>query len=184
MKYLVFIIAMLIMFLIFMPIRLKIDIRKEKVDIDILLFGLFGIRLDVDEFTNKYLRDKNKKISLHKILNFIKVSNKLKKMYLDIMKYCVIEQFTCRMDETFELPYFVIFSKMFYLNVKSFIENKFKNVLCSEYQIQLSEKRDFNLTCICRIYLSYLIYIALKNIKDIIKTRKYLKEENKNESSN
>lgn len=184
MNYLLLILMTLVVFIIFMPLRLKIDIKESKINVNLLFMGLLNFRIDIDKLLNKYIKNKDMKISIDKINILLKTNKMLSNLRISLMRKIVVEKFEVEMLDSFELPVKIVMSKYIYSQVENIFNRCFKKLKYSNFKFGYNEKTNIKILCVFRVYFFLIIYLLLKYIKDIKKNIKFVKEKTKNESPN
>lgn len=183
-KLFVFLILGIVLVLIFMPLRFKIKLDDKKLNVDLFLFGLFNIRIDVDELFSKYLKNDENMVSVKKLIALLKASRHIKKAYKDMFKTVMIEKLSLEIFENYDNPNRVIINNLLWNYLKYFFVNNFNEVKDKTYITYYQEKNSMSIKIVLRTYLYLIIYIYLKHLKAITKSMKIIKEGYKNESSN
>lgn len=183
-KMLVLIIVLIITLIVFIPFKVQIIVCNSRVDVNLLLFGLLNIRVDVDDFVRKYLKDSNNKINYSKLKIFIKTNYTIRKIIFSILQKTIVDIIEYRIYSDMEQPSKIVLSNYLYLNIIYFFETKVKSIKEKKFNLVVSEHEDFNINLIFRTYVFIIIYYLIKNNKLVIKSKKYLKEVKKSESSN
>ncbi len=183
-KLIFLILFLIIVLVIFIPFKIQVIMNKDKVNVNLLLFGLINLRIDVDEFVSNHLRDKNQKLSFSKVKVFLKTNYTLKKLIFNILKFTVVDSISYTIFTNMENPQKIVVSNYFYLNLVNYLENNVKLIKAKRFDLYCNEQEDFSLNIIFRSYLFLVIYCMFKYLKLIFKSMKYIKEVKENESSN
>lgn len=183
-KILLIIFLVILLILVFMPLRFSFILDDKGLNVELYLFGLFNIKIDIDNLVNKYLRNENKQISFKKILIYIRSLKYVKSTYKYLMKKTMVEEIKFEVFDNYENPSRFIFNSLLWSNIKYFLESNFKSIKDKDYIVYFNDNNSIKINLVLRTYLFLIIYTFFKDIKEIFKSIKFIKEVSKNESSN
>lgn len=183
MKIIIIIIA-IILFILLMPIGIRIIHNDNRSDVDLYFYKLFNYRLDLDEFIKLFITEKKdrKKIKLRTIINNLEISIKTRKILYDAMGVSKVLKSTILLKENYDN----IFTFISYWNLcsyfSSFINAYFKKVK-NEYYMTSNSKKELCFELIIEIRLIKLIYVMLKDLNEVVKAIKIKRRQKKNGKS-
>lgn len=173
----------IIAFILLMPIGIRFIHNDNRNDVDVYFYRLFNYRLDLDEFIKLFITDKNnKKISINATINNLIVFVKTRKIVYDAMKVSKVLKSTILLKENYD-NIFTFFSYWNFCSYfSSFINNNFSKVK-NEYYMTSNCEKELCFEVVIEIRLIKLIYVFLKNFKEVVKAIKIRRRQKKNGKS-
>lgn len=177
------IMLLILIFLLFVPIGIRIIYDDNYSDIDVFIFKYIKYKFDLDSFIRKYLIEENNKISLPLIINnFILLINS-KSIIKDLCKTIKIKKSTVILKNDYDNYLTFIFFWNIVSRYTYIIRKSFKKVE-NEYYMISNQKRDVSVELIFNISLFNIIIVLIKNLKETIKVIKLRRRQKKNGTSN
>lgn len=178
----ILIIIIFLVILLFVPLGIRIIYDDTYSDIDVFVFKLIRHKFDLDSFIRKFITDKNK-ISLKTILNNLELALNSKKIIKDICRSTKIEKSTIVLKEEFDnlfmfISFWNIISRYAYIIRKSF--KKVNN----EYYMISDGNKELSIEIIFKVNIIKVIFILIKNFKEVIKFIKIKRRQKKYGTSN
>lgn len=172
------------LFLCFVPIGVRVIYDDKFSDIDIFLFKKLKRTFDLDKFLRSIIVDKeNNKISFQVIVNDLELLINSKKIIKDIMSIITINKSTIILKQDFDnhlqfILFWNIVARYTYI-----IRKSFKKVDNEYYMINDGEQ-DISLELIFHFNMFNLVFVIIKNFKDVINIIKIKRRQRKNGTSN
>lgn len=168
---------------LFIPIGVRVIYDNTFSDIDVFLFKKIKYKFDLDEFVRLFITDKNKpdKISLKAIVNNLELIIKSKKIIKDFCKNSKVVKSTIILKQDYDNIYtFISFWSI--VSRYSFILKKYFKKVNNEYYMISDANNDISIELIFKFKLYKVLFILIKNIKELLKILKSRRRQ-KNESS-
>ena len=175
-------IFIIITILLIMPVEIIFRRDEDHNDIDIYLTKIFNIRLDFDEFlkllvTTKENRDKVTIAGLKSNYELFKLSRRL---IYDVTKNSRPKEVELRVKAKkiypeIDLFVYVVLHNLLLLirgEIRSFVPRQKNEV----YEIKEGDKFAYTFRWSVRIRMAYILFSLIRNYKDIIKIRKFVRK--------
>lgn len=168
------IVLLVIIFILLMPIGIRITKNDERSDVDIFLSKIFNIRIDFDEFVRLLLtsRENRNQITLKSIINNLKIVYEFREVIQTVAAFGQVRYLTIIMKGKFEdvtfKTYYNISSELFFSFFDEYIKRTFKKVNNTYYSVKDEPtiiKNMFTLECIIDIRIIYFIIAFFKNYR-------------------
>lgn len=177
----------ILLFVLVMPIKVRIIRNNNQNDIDVYLLWLLSKHIDIDDAIRYILATKEdrtkitRKSALYNLGLFFKSYN----IFIDLFKRIRIIKSTIIWNSSVPVHEFTVFSNIFAWNlistIRNFLTTNFKSIKNEYYSVntlnlQSSYEVDFELIFVLRPI--HLLLAIIKNYKDISKIKKYKEEQN------
>ena len=175
-------IFIIITILLIMPVEIIFRRDEDHNDIDIYLTKIFNLRLDFDEFlkllvTTKENRDKVTIAGLKSNYELFKLSRRL---IYDVTKNSRPKEVELRVKAKkiypeIDLFVYVVLHNLLLLirgEIRSFVPRQKNEV----YEIKEGDKFAYTFRWSIRIRMAYILFSLIRNYKDIIKIRKFVRK--------
>lgn len=175
-------VLIIITILLIMPIEIVFTKDENYNDIDIYLTKLFNIRLDFDEILKLLLTTKENRdqITIRGLKRNYELFSLSRNLIFDASRNSRPKKLTLILKVKKIQPEVDIFLYVAYWNFLLFLKNKFHDAVPKigeeSYSIEYKEKFNIVFKWSLRLRFIYIIFSFIKNYKDLIKIRKFLRK--------
>jgi len=168
-----------------MPIGIRILYDDTYSDIDVFIFKYIKHKFDLDSFIRKFFMDKNdnSRISLPTIINNLELTIKSKKVIKDMMKTIEVKKSTIIYKQDYDNYLLFVFFWNLISRYTYIIRKSFKKV-DNEYYMTNDNDRDISIELILKLRLINILFVLMKNIKEVFKVLKIRRRQKEHGTSN